>query len=268
MRRDGFPRGWMGASLVVLAMASFGACAVGLDPVRPGAGGAGTGGGTSSSSTGGSGTSSTSSTSASSTSSTSTSSTSSTSASSTSSTTTSSTSASSAASSSSSSASSASSASSSSGGTTGLVVQYLCGNVNASTQQIQPQFQILNKGASSVSLSSLTLRYFYTKDGSLSTAQNFICDYAQIGGGNVSAVFNTFTGTNADEYLELHFAAGAGSLAAGASTGQIQARVFGTNYPTFSQANDYSFDPTKTSFADWANVTLYQNGTLVWGTEP
>ncbi len=35
-----------------------------------------------------------------------------------------------------------------------------------------------------------------------------------------------------------------------------------------NEANDYSFDPTKTSFADWSNVTLFQNGALVWGTEP
>ena len=31
---------------------------------------------------------------------------------------------------------------------------------------------------------------------------------------------------------------------------------------------DYSYDAAKTVFADWTHVTLYRNGTLVWGTEP
>jgi len=149
-----------------------------------------------------------------------------------------------------------------------LELKYLCANTAASSQQLQPQFEIVNNGSAAVPLSSLTIRYFYTKDGSSATGQNFVCDYAQIGQGNVSALFNTFTGTNADEYLELHFAAGAGSLAPGGNTGQIQARVYANGYPTMSQTNDYSFDPTKTSFTDSTTVTLYQNGTLVWGTEP
>jgi len=29
------------------------------------------------------------------------------------------------------------------------------------------------------------------------------------------------------------------------------------------EANDYSFDPTKTAFADWTRVTLYRSGVLV-----
>jgi hypothetical protein len=149
-----------------------------------------------------------------------------------------------------------------------LELQYLCALITPTSQQLQPQFQIINHGTTSVPISSLTIRYFYTKDGAASGVQNFVCDYAMIGSGNVSAVFNTTTGTNADEYLELHFAAAAGSLAPGASTGGIQARVYATGYPTMTQTNDYSFDPTKTSFTDSMLVTLYQNGTLVWGVEP
>src|SRR5262249_34734096 len=48
----------------------------------------------------------------------------------------------------------------------------------------------------------------------------------------------------------------------------IQNRLNSQDFSAYNEANDYSFDPTKTSFADWTRVTLYRNGTLVWGTEP
>jgi hypothetical protein len=73
--------------------------------------------------------------------------------------------------------------------------------------------------------------------------------------------------TGADHYLEVGFTSGAGSLAAGASTGDIQNRFNKTDWSTFNQANDYSYG-TATAYADTTTVTVYVNGTLVWGTEP
>ena len=134
---------------------------------------------------------------------------------------------------------------------------------------MKPTLQIVNNGTSSVDLTTLTMRYYYTKDGSPPTDQTYTCDYAMLGCGVISGNFLSTTGTNADEYLEISFLAGAGSLAPGASTGQIQASFHSTDYQyMFTQTNDYSFDATKLSYAYWSNVTLYQNGTLVWGTEP
>jgi cellulose 1,4-beta-cellobiosidase len=40
------------------------------------------------------------------------------------------------------------------------------------------------------------------------------------------------------------------------------------DWSNFNEANDYSYDPTKTAYANWDRVTLYRNGTLVWGVEP
>jgi cellulose 1,4-beta-cellobiosidase len=55
----------------------------------------------------------------------------------------------------------------------------------------------------------------------------------------------------------------------GTSTGQIQGRIHPTDFLyTFDQSNDYSFDATKTTFANWNQVTLYENGMLAWGTPP
>src|SRR5262249_27186189 len=60
-----------------------------------------------------------------------------------------------------------------------LSVEYLCGNTNASSQQIVPHFKIANTGSSAVPLSTLKVRYFFTANGS--ATQNYVCDYALIG---------------------------------------------------------------------------------------
>ena len=48
----------------------------------------------------------------------------------------------------------------------------------------------------------------------------------------------------------------------------MQNRIHNQNWTNYNEANDYSYDGTKTAFADWNRVTLYRNGALVWGTEP
>jgi hypothetical protein len=148
-----------------------------------------------------------------------------------------------------------------------LVVEYATTTTSSTTQDIRPHVDIYNNGMSPENLAALTVRYWFTADGS--TSQAFACDYAMIGCGSVQATFVTMAmpKNEADHYMELSFTGG--SIAAGDHTGEIQARFHDTNYQvTFTQTNDYSFDPTKTMYAPWANITLYRNGTLVWGTEP
>ena len=40
------------------------------------------------------------------------------------------------------------------------------------------------------------------------------------------------------------------------------------DYSNYDESDDYSFDPSRTSFSDWMRVTLYHNGGLLWGTDP
>ena len=74
--------------------------------------------------------------------------------------------------------------------------------------------------------------------------------------------------TGAAFYLEVGFTAAAGSIATGSQSGEIQTRISKTDWSNYTETGDYSFDPTKTSFADWTRVTLYRNGVLMWGVEP
>ncbi|MFC4307168.1 lytic polysaccharide monooxygenase [Cohnella boryungensis] len=153
------------------------------------------------------------------------------------------------------------------GSTTGsLIVQYRAGDSNASDNQIKAHFIIKNTGSAAVDLSTLKLRYYFTKDGS--AAMNAWIDWAQIGASNISTTFGTASGTNADTYVELSFSSAAGSILAGGQSGEIQLRMAKTDWSNFNENNDYSYDGTKTAYADWGKVALFQSSVLVWGATP
>jgi hypothetical protein len=157
-----------------------------------------------------------------------------------------------------------------SGGPTTLRLQYRAADTNAGDNQIKPHFNIVNSGSSSVPLSELKIRYWFTREGTAS--QSFYCDWAAISG-SCSSLTGTFVQlsparSGADFYLEVGFSTAAGSVAAGSQSGELQLRISKSDWSNYNESGDYSFDPTKTSFADWTRVTLYRNGVLVWGTEP
>ncbi|MFD3260655.1 glycoside hydrolase family 6 protein [Paenibacillus lentus] len=149
-----------------------------------------------------------------------------------------------------------------------LVVQYKAGDTNATDNQFKPHFNIVNNGSTPVALSELTLRYYFTAEDNQSL--QFNCDWAMVGCTNLTGSFVKMSQieTGADSYLEIKFNASAGTLAPGGSTGDIQTRNHSSNWTNLNESNDYSYDPTKTSYANWEKVTLHQNGTLVWGIEP
>ncbi len=145
-----------------------------------------------------------------------------------------------------------------------LRLEYRTGMAGAVSNQINAQFRIVNATAAAVPLSQLTIRYWFTIDGA--RPLNHYCDWAAIGCANVTARFAD--AGNGLHYLENGFRPAAGSIAANANSGEVQNRIAKDNWSNFTQTNDPSFDGTKTQFATWDKVTVYRNGTLVWGVEP
>jgi endoglucanase len=136
------------------------------------------------------------------------------------------------------------------------------------TSTIQPDIEVVNTGSTPITLSNLTVRYWYTIDSD--QPQSWVCDYAARGCGSFSASFVPVSPARAgaDYYLEISFTAAAGTLAPGQSTGDLQDRFNKADWSNYTQTNDYSYNGAQTSYAPATKVTAYYNGSLIWGTEP
>ena len=110
-----------------------------------------------------------------------------------------------------------------------------------------PASCVQNTGTGDIDLTSLTLRYWFTKDSGKGEFQGF-CDYAQLGCPSVRTGFEDVRPKRpmADTYLEVGF--NDGTLDAGESTGPIQLRFNKTNFSVFDETNDYSH-ASNTAFA-------------------
>jgi endoglucanase len=138
-------------------------------------------------------------------------------------------------------------------------VLYRCGDANASTTAMAPYLNVSNKGAALINLANLTVQYYYTK--STLIPETAAINYAAMGSSKITVTF--YNG-----YFEVGFTSGAGTLAAGAEIGEIQLNISTPNHAAYTQTDDYSFDATKTSYADWDRITAVYSGELVWGTPP
>jgi len=149
-----------------------------------------------------------------------------------------------------------------------LHVDLLCSDRGPSATSPQPFFRIVNAGKFAVPLSSLSLRYYYSKE--VTGDEHYNC-YSVSGGDCTLLAPATFADVTpkigtADRYLELHYASKAPPLGVNQSA-EIHGAFFVPSYSPFTQTNDYSFS-TNASFQTSTQVTLYENGVLIWGTEP
>lgn len=148
-----------------------------------------------------------------------------------------------------------------------IKVELYNGGLSSSSVSINPRIKLTNTGTTSISLADVSLRYYYTADGTQS--QNFFCDWSHVGSANVQGSFHSLATSkpNADSYLNISFTNAAGSLAPGQSI-ELQTRFSKSDWSNYSQSNDYSFNATATTFVETSKVTAYISNVLQWGVEP
>ena len=149
-------------------------------------------------------------------------------------------------------------------GATVLTLLYRTHFTEIRSNQIGPQFLLVNGGTESVPLAELSVRYYFTP-GSAGPLQHW-CDYAVLGCEKVVSRFVMLEGGRA--YLENTFTGEAGLLEPGRDTGEWQNRFAREDWSPFNQSGDYSFDPSRREFEAWERVTVHRNGVLVWGQPP
>lgn len=145
-------------------------------------------------------------------------------------------------------------------------VRYKNNDSSATDNAIRPGLQVTNARSATLDLSTVSVRYYFTRDGGASSVSAF-CDYAAVGCAQVKlkVVPLTTPAAGADAYLEVTFAGG--SVAAGKDTGDIQLRMSKSDWSNFNEANDYSRS-TATAYADAPAIPAYTGTTLAWGTPP
>ena len=137
----------------------------------------------------------------------------------------------------------------------------------ASDGNISITFQIKNNNSStSVALNSVKLRYWFSRDttGTLKA----VCDYAAVGCSNITPTLTAVSPAKrgGDYMLELTFA-NAPTLTTGQGSGDIQMRIYKTDYSLFNETDDFSYPNSTTLIAD-PNIALYVSNLLTWGNEP
>jgi hypothetical protein len=132
---------------------------------------------------------------------------------------------------------------------------------------IRPRFNVVNTGATGITLSQVKIRYWYTIDG-VTLPQSPSCVSATVGCANVTMTFLPVSPLRnwANYYLEVGFTGAAGTLAA-AATSTVEVR-FSPTSGTYDETNDYSYNASTANPEDWVWVTGYNGGALLWGVEP
>jgi endo-1,4-beta-xylanase len=154
-----------------------------------------------------------------------------------------------------------------SGGDPGaLKARYRANDSSTGDNQIKPGLQLVNTGDSAVDLSTVTMRYWFTGESG-SNSYNTWCDWSPLGCGTIThrVAASSTPRPGADHYIEVGFTGG--TVAPGASTGDIQLRIAKSDWSGFDESDDYSHS-AGTSYADDPTVAVYIGGVLAWGIEP
>ncbi len=140
------------------------------------------------------------------------------------------------------------------------------GKGSSAETTIQRRYTITNNGTKPVDLSKVKIRYYYTKESTVS--QTFFCDAAGMNfdgapyyldaAKNIKGDFITISGN--DCYLEISFADIGYDLQPGKSI-SIDTRFANSSWAAMDQTNDYSYDGGD-------SIVMMYDGAVVQGVEP
>jgi len=152
-----------------------------------------------------------------------------------------------------------------------LKLELRCREAQPQTTCLKPQFRLTNLGANPISLADYSLRYYYSKEGTMD--ESYRCYYIDVGDcnqvapGHFGAVQPKRTG--ADRYVEVSFTTGAQMLAPGRAFDLQSGICYPDGGDRFTQTGDFSFDASSVdAFKETSRVTVYKSGVLVLGAEP
>ena len=158
----------------------------------------------------------------------------------------------------------------------GFSVQYKNEHPQASSAYIGGEILVHNAGPSSLGVSGLKVRYYFTDEPKV--APKFMNNFQHI---NTSGTqFNlTVTMQNvgmaptaamADTFIEFSFAASEHSALGPNEDLDFAWQMQGQDpaKDTYNQANDYSYDISKTSLTNWEHIVLLQGTNVLWGSPP
>jgi len=156
--------------------------------------------------------------------------------------------------------------------TEALRVIYTCRSTGSAT--IVFSVSVVNGGSAPLALGDVKLRYWYYTDPLFQPDQMMSCNDTDGGVGcpNVTWAFTVLDPmrSTANEYVEIGFLPGAGSVDPSQASGDVSAAVYtGFQHQPMDQTDDYSFDCSMMNTAIvTTKITAYLRGALVSGVEP
>jgi len=159
-------------------------------------------------------------------------------------------------------------------GSAGFTVRYKVENAGTPGTALGAEIRIVNAGADTLQLNELKLYYFITNEVMAMTSKNVNWSFVEPNGGGgqnplsgiaLNVVPMCTPTATANAYIEISF--GSGSLAPG-NNAHFSWTVQNGASQNWNQSNDYSFDASKTSVADWDHMVLRRNGLVIYGQDP
>jgi hypothetical protein len=157
----------------------------------------------------------------------------------------------------------------------GLSVSYQVQDSGSMSSYIGSEISVNDASTSSVAVSSLTVRYYYTNEPQVTPQMTINWSHISTSGADENLTVNTTFGTvspavaGADSYIEFSFSSSASVLTLGEAavfSWQIQGPNPAQN--VYTQTNDYSYNAADTTLTAWDQIVLFENGTVVWGIVP